>query len=96
MRMAGFSDEFAQSVYSYKINDDESQVGIDLIKFYDLKINQNRQQTHAGPGEKSIEHVQLNMLEKFVLRVINVKVNLKLRYSMQEQYELLPHRFNSE
>lgn len=42
MRRAGFSDEFAQSAYEYRVNGnegDEMSVGVDLVKFYNLKLS---------------------------------------------------------
>ena len=40
IRTAGPSDEFAQSIYEYKVRDDSRKVGVDLLKFYELRLDQ--------------------------------------------------------
>ena len=85
MRSTVLTDEFAQSVYEYKVRgkdqnegEQDRRIGVDLVKFYDLKLNQQQ----GNAGEKMNEEVKLNMVEKLVLRLINIKVNFKFRYSM--------------
>ena len=47
MRSAIYTDEFAQSIYEYEVRGQGQQddaenrkLGVDLVKFYDLKLNQ--------------------------------------------------------
>lgn len=42
MKVAGRSDEFAQSIYEYQLKDNSRRVGVDLIKFYQLKLSRKR------------------------------------------------------
>ena len=44
MRGASHSDEFAQSIYEYKLDDDSRRVGVDLLKFYELRLEKKNQQ----------------------------------------------------
>ena len=83
MRLAGRSDEFADSVYEYKTRDNTRRIGVDLLRFYQLKINnQNANQPHNIGKERTQSLHQLNFLEKSVLRLLNIKVNWKLRYDL--------------
>lgn len=83
------SSEFEACIYEYG-NDDHRLVGIDLVKFYELKLQNNKTKSNhtASPAPS------LNFLERLTLRAINFKVNLKLKYNMQEQYDMLPEGLN--
>lgn len=78
MRAAGSSDEFAQSIYEYKVKDGSRKVGVDLVQFYQLRLDQ-KNFSHA---ERNQPLLQLNILEKMVLRLLTVRANFKLRYNM--------------
>ena len=44
MRFASQSDEYAQSIYEYKLEDDSRRIGVDLLKFYELRLNKKNQE----------------------------------------------------
>ena len=81
MRSAANSQEFVESIYEYKLSDKSSRVGVDLLKFYQLRLDKKNNK-QALKSDRNATPLQLNLLEKLTLRLVNVRVNLKFRYNM--------------